>query len=132
MTVERVGVSFEPKLLSDFDKMVKKRGYSSRSEAIRDLVRKAIVEDSLKTEKGNANGTLTFVYEHDHGTLASKLLHVQHRFHHCISSSTHIHMDKHTCLEVLVVSGKAKDLRRLENSILSLKGVKHGKMFLTT
>jgi len=67
MAVERVGVSFEPVLLKEFDKYLSKRGYSSRSEAIRDLVRKAMIEKEIEDGTGEVLGTLTYVYDHHHG-----------------------------------------------------------------
>ena len=81
MTVERVGVSFEPELLKKFDVLIKAQGYTNRSEAIRDLVRKAIIDSDIKVEKGEVIGTLTIVYDHDAGDVTHKLMHVQHHHH---------------------------------------------------
>ena len=131
MTMERVGVSFEPELLVKFDGLIKKKGYTNRSEAIRDLVRKSLIEAEIKTEKGTVIGTLTIIYDHEVGDVANRLLHLQHHHHSEISSTTHIHIDEHTCLEVLVVRGKAKDVRKLADNINALKGVKHGELVIT-
>lgn len=131
MTVERVGVSFEPELLFKFDDLIKRKGYSNRSEAIRDLVRKSLLESEIETEKGDVIGTLTIIYDHDMGEVTNRLLHTQHHHHSEISSTTHIHVDEHTCLEVVVVRGKAKNVRRLADNIKAIKGVKHGELVIT-
>ena len=131
MTVERVGVSFEPELLEKFDVMIKNKGYTNRSEAIRDLVRKSIMESEIKAEKGDVIGTLTFIYDHDEGDVTHKFLHLQHHHHTEISSTTHIHVNEDICLEVLIVKGKAKNVRKLAEIIKALKGVKHGELVVT-
>ena len=131
MTVERVGVSFEPELLNKFDKLIDSKGYSNRSEAIRDLVRKSLIEADIETEKGEVIGTLTFVYDHDAGDVTHKLMHMQHHHHSEVSLTTHVHVDEHTCLEVLVVRGKAKAVRKLAENIKAVKGVKHGELVIT-
>ena len=132
MTVERVGVSFEPELLSKFDAMIESKGYTNRSEAIRDLVRKSLIESEIEIEKGEVIGTLTIIYDHDVGDVTNRLLHLQHHHHSEISSTSHIHVDEHTCLEVLVVRGKAKNVRHLSDNIKAVKGVKHGELIITT
>ena len=131
MTVERVGVSFEPELLSKFDALIKAKGYTNRSEAIRDLVRKSLIESEIEAEKGEVIGTFTIIYDHDVGDVTNRLLHLQHHHHSEISSTTHIHVDEHTCLEVLVVRGKANNVRKLTDNIKALKGVKHGELIIT-
>lgn len=128
MVVERVGVSFEPELLERFDELIKNKGYTNRSEAIRDLVRKAIMESEIRAEKGEVIGTLTFIYDHDVGDVTNRLLHLQHHHYAEISSTTHIHINKDLCLEVLIVRGKAKNVRKLADNIKALKGVKHGEL----
>jgi CopG family nickel-responsive transcriptional regulator len=129
MTVERIGVSFEPELLDKFDALIKKKGYTNRSEAIRDLVRKSIIESEI--EKGDVIGTITIIYDHDVGDVTNRLLHLQHLHHSQISSTTHIHIDEHRCLEVLVVRGKAKDVKKLADNIRAIKGVRHGELVIT-
>lgn len=131
MTVERVGVSFGPELLDEFDELIKSKGYTNRSEAIRDLVRKSIMEAEIKSEKGDVIGTLTFIYDHDVGDVTHKLLHLQHHHYAEISSTTHIHINEDLCLEVLIVRGKARNVRKLADNIMALKGVKHGEVVVT-
>ena len=131
MTVERVGVSFEPELLDKFDALIKAKGYTNRSEAIRDLVRKSLIESEIEAEKGDVIGTLTIIYDHDIGDVTNQLLHLQHHHLSEIISTTHIHVDEDTCLEVLVVRGKARNVRRLADNIKAIKGVKHGELVIT-
>ena len=131
MTVERVGVSFEPELLDRFDALIKAKGYTNRSEAIRDLVRKSLIESEVEGEKGDVIGTLTIIYDHDAANVSNRLLHIQHHHHSDISSTTHIHVDEQTCLEVLVVRGRGDDVRELADNIKAIKGVKHGELVLT-
>ena len=132
MGVERVGVSFEPELLKKFDALIKGKGYTNRSEAIRDLVRKSIIDSDVKSRNGEVVGTLTIIYDHDAGDVTNRLLHTQHHHHDSIQSTTHIHIDQRNCLEVLVVRGRAGNVRALADSILAIKGVKHGELVLTT
>ena len=126
-----MGVSFEPELLGKFDKMIQTKGYSNRSEAIRDLVRKSIMDAEIKADKGEVIGTLTFIYDHEIGDVTHKLLHLQHHHHSEISSTTHIHINEDLCLEVLIVRGKAKSVRKLADTIIAFKGVKHGELVVT-
>ena len=131
MTVERVGVSFEPELLERFDELIRAKGYTNRSEAIRDLVRRSLIESEVEAEKGDVIGTITIIYEHEAAKVTNRLLHLQHHHHSEISSTTHIHVNEHTCLEVLVVRGKGDDVRNLADNIRAIKGVRHGELVLT-
>lgn len=124
-------MSFEPELLDRFDALIKTKGYTNRSEAIRDLVRKSLIESEVEDEKGDVIGTLTIIYDHDAANVANRLLHIQHHHHSEISSTTHIHVDEQTCLEVLVVRGRGDDVRELADNIKAIKGVKHGELVLT-
>ena len=130
--VTRFGVSLEPALLKNFDKLIKNKGYGNRSEAVRDLVRKALNEESIKDHKGMVVGTLTLVYKHDHSHLSDRLTHLQHEYHNLISSTTHIHIDHHMCLEVLVIKGRSKDVKKMADSLRALKGVLQGDLILAT
>ncbi|MBN1860758.1 MAG: nickel-responsive transcriptional regulator NikR [Candidatus Thermoplasmatota archaeon] len=131
MPVDRVGVSIEPELLKKFDMLIKKRGYTNRSEAIRDLVRKEIILTDIKEEKGEAIGTLTVIYDHDVGNVTDKLLHLQHHQHQKISFTTHVHINERTCLEIVVIRGLVSDVKQFAENIKSLKGVRHGELVLT-
>ncbi|MDD3492021.1 MAG: nickel-responsive transcriptional regulator NikR [Thermoplasmatota archaeon] len=131
MTVQRVGVSFEPELLEQFDRVIAKKGYMNRSEAIRDLVRGCIADAALQHENGQVMGTLTIIYDHDEGDVTNKLLHLEHGHLAEILSTTHIHVTRHLCLEVLVIRGEASKARMLADHITALKGVKQGELVLT-
>lgn len=129
--IVRFGVSLEPELLKKFDKLIRKKGYGSRSEAIRDLIRDETVKQILENKNETVVGTLTIVYDHDASNVTNKLLDVQHSHHKNISSTMHLHLDEHNCLEVLVISGKVKNVQSIADSITSIKGVKHGKLTVT-
>lgn len=131
MPVERVGVSFEPRLLSKFDTLLKKRGYTNRSEAIRDLIRKEIIESEMREEDAEVIGTLTIIYDHEIGNITNKLLHLQHHHHEEITFTTHIHVDERTCLEIVVIRGQLSRVKKFSENIKALKGVKHGQLAIT-
>lgn len=129
--IVRFGVSLEPDLLKKFDKIIRKKGYGSRSEAIRDLIRDETVKQILKNENELVVGTLTIVYDHDASNVTNKLLDAQHSHHKNVLSTMHLHLDESDCLEVLVVSGKVRDVQKIADSIKSIKGVKHGHLTVT-
>ena len=124
----RFSVSMEPELLAGFEAMLHKTGWS-RSKAIRDLVRNRLAESEL--ESGSAVGVLSYVYGHDQPELARRLMQVQHDAFAEVVSSTHVHLDRNECLEVLLLRGPAGQLRELANQLLALKGVRQGNLTLT-
>ena len=132
MTIERVGVAFEPDLLKRFDTLITKRGYTNRSEAIRDLIRKELVESDINEDQGDVIGTLTIVYDHNIGNITDNLLHLQHHHHNEITFTTHIHVTEHLCLEIVVIRGKAQRVIQFADNVKALKGVKHGELSITT
>ena len=129
--IMRFGVSIEPNLLEKFDQMIKKKGYTNRSEALRDLIREHLIVKQVKTPSTEVIGTLTMVYDHHSGPLVERLLNIQHDHHHEILTTTHIHIDHNTCLEVLVLQGKMQDIQKLADTIKALKGIKHGELVIT-
>ena len=131
MPVERVGVSFEPELLERFDSLVSSQGYPSRSEAIRDLIRKAIIESEVEEGSGEVIGTLTYIYDHHEGDVNNRLINLQHDHHQEILFTTHVHMDHNMCLEILIVKGPSVEIRNLTDNIKAIKGVKHGELVIT-
>jgi CopG family transcriptional regulator, nickel-responsive regulator len=131
-TIIRFGVSIEPDLLKRFDAIIKKKGYVTRSEALRDLIRKNIIHEENTDPESEGLGTLTMVYDHHTGSLTQRLLELQHDHHHEILTTTHIHVDHHNCLEVLVLKGKTGEIQKLSDAITALKGIKHGELVLTT
>lgn len=128
MGVERFGVSIERELLAKFDKLIKAKGYSNRSEAIRDLIRDALLDEETAVENTEGFGTLTLVYDHDVGNVVEKLLHIQHESQAHIISTTHIHISEHLCMEVLALRGKIKEMKELAERLRALKGVYQGKL----
>lgn len=128
----RFGISMDDKLLESFDRLIERKGYANRSEAIRDLIRAAQVELDWEEDEKDAIGTVTLVYNHHVRDLSDKLTEQQHSHHDQIVSALHVHLDSHNCLEVLVVRGKARDVRRIADELIGVKGVKHGKLVMTS
>lgn len=129
--IVRFGVSIDEKLLSRFDVMISGKGYVNRSEAIRDLIRDMIVSEDIANPESESIGTLTLVYSHDVHELSEKLNDIQHHNHRIIVSATHIHLDEHNCLEVLILRGKARDVQTIADKLLAIKNVRHGKLTVT-
>ena len=129
--IMRFGVSIEPDLLKKFDKVIRKKGYTNRSEAIRDIIRKNLIIEKNKDPNLESIGTLTMIYDHHAGNLTNRLLDMQHDHTNEIISTTHIHIDHHNCLEVLVLKGKTGNIQKLADKIKSLKGIKHGELVIT-
>lgn len=130
--VTRFGVSLEENLLTRFDRLLARKGYVNRSEAIRDLIRESLVREQWETGTGEAVGTITLVYNHDTRDLADKLTDLQHAHFKTIVSTLHIHLDAHHCLEVLVLRGKAADLKSIADRLIGTRGVKHGTFSATS
>ena len=130
--ISRFGVSIEEELLKIFDKNIHKEGYTNRSEAIRDLIRKNLIQKKQQNPNSHSIATLTMTYDHHTGKLTNKLLQLQHDHTNEILSTTHLHIDHDNCLEIIVLKGKTKNIQQLANSIKSLKGIKHGELVLTS
>jgi CopG family nickel-responsive transcriptional regulator len=128
--LSRIGVSLEDNLLKEFDRLIAKRGYETRSEAFRDLIRERLLSETVASNKPVV-GTLTIVYDHHIPNLAQKLTEVQHRAGAMILAATHIHLDHNYCLEVIVMKGRGKDLQDIADGMLALRGVELGKLVLT-
>jgi len=128
----RFGISMDENLLANFDRLITAKGYQNRSEAIRDLIRSSLVEHKLETGAEVMVGTVTLVYNHHVRDLADKLTEHQHQHHHEVISSLHIHLDAHNCLEVLVLRGKAPVIKKIADELIGVKGVKHGKLVMTS
>jgi CopG family nickel-responsive transcriptional regulator len=128
----RFGISIDDRLLKRFDALIAEKGYGNRSEAIRDLIRGALVEEQWAREDEETVGTVTLVYDHHTRDLSDKLTEQQHSHHNAIISALHVHLDAHNCLEVVVVKGKAGEVRRLADELIGTKGVKHGKLVMST
>jgi len=130
--IVRFGISIDERLLASFDRLIDAKGYQNRSEAIRDLIRSAIVEEKWSRGEEEMVGTVTLVYNHHVRDLADKLTDHQHHYHDRIISAMHVHLDPHNCLEVLVVRGTAADIKKIADELIGVKGVKHGRLVMTT
>jgi len=130
--LERFGVSMDGKLLAELDRRIARAGYASRSEALRDMVRDYLVEREWESGGDVVVGTVTIVYDHHQREVESALTELQHEHHEAIACTTHVHLDPHNCLEVVVVRGTADQVRRIAEHLISLRGVKHGKLVCTT
>ncbi len=128
--LSRTGVSLDEDLLKEFDRLIAKRGYKNRSEALRDLIRETLVAEAVDDNQPMV-GTLTLIYDHHLPNLMQKLTDAQHHAHNMVLASTHVHLDHDHCLEVILMQGPSKDIRAMADRILSLRGVKHGKLVLT-
>ena len=127
----RFGVSLEHPLLQAFDRLIRRKHYSNRSEAIRDLIRETLVEQEWGENKETV-GTITMVYDHHVRDLTKKLIDLQHEHHGLVLSVMHVHLDTQHCIEVLVVRGTSAAVRSVADRLIGTKGVKHGKLTMTT
>ena len=127
----RFGVSLDKGLLRDFDRHIRRRRYTNRSEALRDLIRDNLIGQEWEGNRETV-GTITFVYNHHVRDLTGKLTDIQHDYQGQILSGMHVHLDHDHCLEVLVVKGKGAEIRKVADALVSVKGVKHGKLTMTT
>lgn len=116
----------EGALLRKFDDLVTIQGYENRSEAVRDLVREAIVQQSYEDSDQIIAGSILLFYNHHHRNLHEEMTTIQHNMHDLILATTHFHLDHDSCLELIVVKGKVKDVQELSNKLTSLKGVGYG------
>jgi len=129
--IVRIGVTFPPDLLKDFDETIAKMGYESRSKAIQDAARSFISEYKwLKEESGKRAGVIMILYDHEVRGLEEALTDTQHDFNRVICSTLHIHLTKTDCLEAIAVRGDAKEIRKLAESLASKRGVKLLKTML--
>lgn len=128
----RFGISINKDLLNKFDHLMNEKGFNNRSEAIRDLIRNQLVEEEWTNNEQEVAGTVTLVYDHHVRGLSDLLTELQHNYHHLILTTTHVHLDHRHCLEVLVVKGKAGEVRKIADRLIGVKGVKHGKLTITS
>jgi CopG family nickel-responsive transcriptional regulator len=128
--LSRTGVSLEDDLLREFDRLTEKRGYANRSEAFRDLIREALLTETIESNEPVV-GTLTLVYDHHVPNLAQKLTQVQHTAGTMVLAATHVHLDRHYCLEVIIMKGRGKEIQAVADGMLALRGVELGKLVLT-
>jgi len=127
----RFGISLEKKLLDEFDILIKRKNYSNRSEAFRDLIRQELVKEEW-AEGSEVVGAITLVYDHHKRELVNKLTDIQHDFQGTIISTQHIHLDHDNCLELIAVKGAPTEISKLADTLKSVKGVKHGTLSMSS
>jgi CopG family nickel-responsive transcriptional regulator len=126
--LERIGISLDKDLLSQFDALIARQGYQSRSEAVRDLVRQQLSQERLGDPKSEAVAAVFLVYDHHAANLSEKLISIQHSHLLHAISSLHVHLDEHDCLEIIVLRGQVGEINKVGENILSMKGVKLGRV----
>ncbi len=131
--VERISISIPSNLLKEFDGIMEKRGYTSRSEALRDAIRDYIADYKWMSELGGDHaGSITMLFDHDQKGVLETLTELGHKYHDVIDTSIHIHLKEENCLEVIIVRGDSKRIRELTEKMMSIKGVKHVKLTTTS
>ena len=128
----RFGVSMDERLLKTLDKVVARRGYPTRSEAIRDLVRTEQVRDAWQKGEATVVGTLTLIYDHHVRELNEHLVNLQHEHQKIVHSTMHVHLSHRMCLEVIVLRGRPRQIQRLADRLIAARGVKHGRLVATS
>jgi CopG family transcriptional regulator, nickel-responsive regulator len=129
--LRRFSISLEEDLLAKFDAFIREHGYSNRSEAVRDLIRKGLIKQEWESDS-LVVGVVTLVYDHHQPQLQERVTEMQHRFYHIITSSTHVHMDHHNCLEVTIAKGRASEVQELAEGLIALRGVKDGSLTMSS
>jgi CopG family nickel-responsive transcriptional regulator len=128
----RFSVSLPQQLLGDFDAMLRQKGYDNRSQAIADIVRAWLVEQRRENPQQEIAGAITLVYDHHKRHLQDHLTDIQHDHHHMILATMHVHLDHHNCLEIIAVRGKAGEVQAIADELMGAKGVKHGRLTITS
>lgn len=130
--ITRFGVSIDQDLLENYDRLISERGYATRSEALRDLIRDALIQQKVELKpETKALGSLTLVYNHHASNLLEQMTEIQHKYHNLILSVMHLHVSHDDCMELIALRGKVAEIVALADGLLSLKGIKNGKLFLT-
>ncbi len=129
--LSRIGVAIDSDLLKRFDRSIQRSGYTNRSEAFRDLIRDRLVGEETASPDAIVVGTVTLIYDHHAHGVGEKLTDLQHAFHPLVVSTSHAHLDHDSCLEVLIVQGKAAEVEQLADRLIGLKGVQHGRLVKT-
>src|SRR5438132_13874860 len=128
----RISISLEENLLESFDKLIAAKGYATRSEAIRDLIRDLLIRQDARNQQGEQVAVVTMVYDHHARELAAKLIDKQHHHHNLVVSSLHVHLGERHCLEVSVLRGPSKEVQHLGDELLATRGVLHGEITFTS
>jgi len=130
-TVARIGVSLPPKLLKKFDEMIERMGYANRSEAVRDAVRHYMIKNEPREDAGLRVGVISIIYDHDVRGVNDVLTDMQHRYHDIIQSSTHLHLDRHNCMELIIARGEIRKINEIKDHLTSVPGVKNADLLIT-
>ena len=128
----RFGISLDADLLKRFDALIRKMGCDNRSEAIRDLLRQKLVEEEWQAPEGETFAVVFLVYDHHAMSVDQRLTESQHRSHQRVISTLHVHIDEHNCLEIVVLRGPGREIRRLGEGLIGLRGVKYGRLNMGT
>jgi CopG family nickel-responsive transcriptional regulator len=128
----RFCVSIESDLLLTFDKTIKSKGYTNRSEAVRDIIRDVLVKEKWEESDEEIVGALTIIFDHNKRGISDRLIDLQHKEHAQVISTMHIHLDEYNCLETMALRGKKHNVKKIADMLLSTKGVKHGKLIVTS
>jgi CopG family nickel-responsive transcriptional regulator len=129
--LSRIGIALDSDLLNRFDHSIEKSGYTNRSEAFRDLIRDRLVREQTAAPDATVVGTVTLIFNHHAHGITEKLTEAQHEHHDLVVSTTHAHLDHDSCLEVLIVHGKAARVQHFADILIGLKGVEHGRLVMT-
>ena len=129
--ITRFSTALEPDLLAAFDQFIKRHGYQNRSEAVRDLIGKNLIDEQWRSMQGSVVGVISLTYAHQQHKLQDHLTDLQHKDHDLILSTTHIHLDHDNCLEAVMVRGPASRIKTLADRLIALRGVKHGGLTIT-
>jgi CopG family nickel-responsive transcriptional regulator len=132
MDLERVSLAIERGLLRRFDRLLERRGLGNRSEAVRDLIRRRLVEEEALNGRGEVVASLTLVYDHAQRELSDRLVATGHHHHARVLSAMHVHLDDRMCLEVMALRGTLAELRHFADHVIGLKGVKHGQLVVSS
>ena len=132
MDLERVSLAIEKSLLRRFDRLLERRGLGNRSEAMRDLIRRRLVEEEALAGRGEVVASLTLVYDHEQRELSDRLVATGHHHHARVLSAMHVHLDERMCLEVMALRGTPAELRHFADHLIGLKGVKHGQLVVSS
>ena len=127
----RFGISIDKNLLDKFDRLIREKKYTNRSEAFRDLIREELVKRAWREGKQVA-GAITFIYDHHQRDLLSRIVDTQHHFQKLIISTQHIHLDHENCLEIVAVKGNSREVQKLADTLKSIKGVRHGTLSMSS
>jgi CopG family nickel-responsive transcriptional regulator len=129
--LSRIGIALDSDLLKRFDRSIKLRGYTNRSEAFRDLIRDRLVTEQTAAPDATVVGTVTLIYDHHASGITEKLTEMQHAHHELVVSTSHAHLDHDSCLEVLIVHGQSAKVEQFADLLIGLKGVQHGRLVMT-